>query len=161
MWQNITCNVFITMLYYLYNIYNKLCYRYIRQYMEAVLMIMRIDFNSDEALYMQLYNQIIIGIANSELQEGENLPSVRELADDIGINMHTVNKAYSILRQEGYLKLDRRKGAVIALDIDKYNASVELMENLKVLMAKAICKGFSSEEVHNMIDEIYSSYGCQ
>ena len=124
-------------------------------------MIMRIDFNSDEALYMQLYNQIIMGIANSELQEGENLPSVRELADDIGINMHTVNKAYSILRQEGYLKLDRRKGAVIAVDIDKYNASVELMENMKVLIAKAICKGFSSDEIHNMIDEIYSSYGCQ
>ncbi len=124
-------------------------------------MILRIDFNSDEAFYMQLYNQIIMGIANSELQEGENLPSVRELADNIGINMHTVNKAYSILRQEGYLKLDRRKGAVIAIDIDKYNASVELMENLKVLIAKAVCKGISSEEVHDMIDEIYSSYGCQ
>ena len=124
-------------------------------------MIMRIDFNSDEALYMQLYNQIIMGIANSELQEGENLPSVRELADDIGINMHTVNKAYSILRQEGYLKLDRRKGAVIAIDIDKYNASVELMENLKVLMAKAICKGIGSGEVHEMIDEIYNSFSCQ
>ncbi len=129
--------------------------------MEADFMIMRIDFNSDEALYMQLYNQIIMGIANSELQEGENLPSVRELADNIGINMHTVNKAYSILRQEGYLKLDRRKGAVIAIDIDKYNASVELMENLKVLIAKAVCKGISSEEVHDMIDEIYRSYGCQ
>ena len=124
-------------------------------------MIMRIDFNSEEALYMQLYNQIIMGIANSELQEGENLPSVRELADDIGINMHTVNKAYSILRQEGYLKLDRRRGAVIAIDIDKYNASVELMENLKVLMAKAICKEISRDEVHDMIDDIYNSFGCQ
>ncbi len=123
-------------------------------------MILRIDFNSDEALYMQLYNQIIMGIANSDLQEGENLPSVRDLADDIGINMHTVNKAYSILRQEGYLKLDRRKGAVIAIDIDKYNASVDLMQNLKVLMAKAICKGISSDEVHDMIDDIYNSYGC-
>lgn len=124
-------------------------------------MIMRIDFNSEEALYMQLYHQIIMGIATSELQEGENLPSVRELADSIGINMHTVNKAYSILRQEGYLKLDRRKGAVIAIDIDKYKASLELMENLKVLMAKAICKGISSGEVHTMIDEIYSDYGCE
>lgn len=124
-------------------------------------MIMRIDFNSEEALYMQLYHQIIMGIATSELQEGENLPSVRELADDIGINMHTVNKAYSILRQEGYLKLDRRKGAVIAIDIDKYQASVELMEDLKVLMAKAICKGISSGEVHEMIDLLYRDYGCE
>ena len=73
-------------------------------------MYMKIDFNSDEALYVQLINQIIYGIATSQFQEGDNLPSVRELAEYIGINMHTVNKAYSILRQEGYIKLDRRKG---------------------------------------------------
>ena len=77
-------------------------------------MIVTIDFNSDEALYIQLRNQIILSIAMSEIQEGDNLPSVRELAENIGINMHTVNKAYTILKQEGYVKLDRRKGAVIA-----------------------------------------------
>lgn len=124
-------------------------------------MIVRIDFNSDEALYMQLYNQIIIGIANSEIREGDNLPSVRELAEDIGINMHTVNKAYGILKQEGYLKLDRRKGAVIAIDIDKYKATVELMEDMKVILAKAICRGISKEEVHQIIDDIYRDYGCE
>lgn len=124
-------------------------------------MIMRIDFNSEEALYMQLYNQIIIAIANSEIQEGDNLPSVRELAEDIGINMHTVNKAYSILRQEGYLKLDRRKGAVIAVDVDKYKATVELMDGMKVLLAKGICRGIEREEVHQLVDEIYRSYGCE
>ena len=64
-------------------------------------MYLEIDFNSDEAFYVQLCNQIIIGIATSRLQEGDPLPSVRQLADQIGINMHTVNKAYSILRQEG------------------------------------------------------------
>ena len=74
-------------------------------------MIIEIDFNSSEAIYMQLRNQIILGIATSQLQEGESLPSVRQLADHIGINMHTVNKAYTVLKQEGFLKLDRRKGA--------------------------------------------------
>ena len=63
-------------------------------------MILRIDFNSDEALYIQLRNQIIMGIATGELREGDALPSVRQLADHISINMHTVNKAYSVLRQE-------------------------------------------------------------
>ena len=63
-------------------------------------MIIEIDFNSDEALYMQLRNQIIMGIATSQFHEGDSLPSVRQLADTIGINMHTVNKAYSLLRQE-------------------------------------------------------------
>lgn len=82
-------------------------------------MVIEIDFQSDEALYTQLMNQIIMGIATSRLQEGDPLPSVRQLADTIGINMHTVNKAYSLLRQEGFVSIDRRKGAVICLDVDK------------------------------------------
>ena len=82
-------------------------------------MILEIDFHSEEALYMQLRNQIVIGIATSQLLAGESLPSVRQLADTIGIDMHTVNKAYALLRQEGYVKLDRRRGAVIAVDCNK------------------------------------------
>ena len=82
-------------------------------------MIIEIDFQSDEAIYMQLRNQIIMGIATSALQEGDTLPSVRQLADDIGINMHTVNKAYSVLRQEGFVTIDRRRGAIVSLDVDK------------------------------------------
>ena len=73
-----------------------------------MIIYLEIDFNSDEAFYVQLYHQIIIGIATSRLQEGDTLPSVRQLADEVGINMHTVNKAYSLLKQEGYIRLDRR-----------------------------------------------------
>ena len=68
-------------------------------------MIVEIDFNSEEALYIQLINQIIIGIATDQIREGDTLPSVRQLADNIGINMHTVNKAYSVLKQEGFLRV--------------------------------------------------------
>ena len=85
-------------------------------------MMIEIDFSSDEAIYIQLTNQIIMGIATSRLQEGDTLPSVRQLADTVGINMHTVNKAYSVLKQEGFVKVDRRKGAVISVDIDKLQA---------------------------------------
>lgn len=122
------------------------------------MMVVKIDFNSEEAIYIQLRNQIIIGIATSTIQEGDNLPSVRELANDIGINMHTVNKAYSILRQEGYLKLDRRKGAVISIDVDKYTAITEMMETMKVVLAKGICKDISREEVHELVDQIYDEF---
>ena len=117
-------------------------------------MIIEIDFQSDEAIYMQLRNQIILGIATQMLSEGDALPSVRQMADDIGINMHTVNKAYSVLRQEGFLRLDRRRGAVIALDIDKIRAMEELKMNLRVLLAKAYCENISGEEIHDMVDEI-------
>ena len=76
------------------------------------LEFIEIDFNSEEAIYMQLRNQIIWAIATDGLHEGEVLPSVRQLADRIGINMHTVNKAYTVLKQEGILTIDRRRGAV-------------------------------------------------
>ena len=95
-------------------------------------MIIEIDFNSDEALYMQLRNQIIMGIATSQFHEGDSLPSVRQLADTIGINMHTVNKAYTVLKQEGYVKVDRRKGAVIALDVDRMRAVDELLSLIHI-----------------------------
>ena len=121
-------------------------------------MIVKIDFNSNEAIYIQLKNQIIMGIANEQLREGETLPSVRDLAEHIGINMHTVNKAYTILKQEGYLKLDRRKGAVIALDLDKYRAKLEMEEAMKMLLAQGICKGVTCDEVHQMVDQIYGSF---
>ena len=106
-------------------------------------MIIEIDFNSDEALYLQLRNQIILGIATSRLREGQQLPSVRQLADDIGINMHTVNKAYTVLKQEGYVKVDRRRGAVIAVDVDKLHAMEELKKELQVILAKSTCRNIS------------------
>lgn len=121
-------------------------------------MIIEIDFNSDEAIYMQLRNQIIIGIAMSQLSVGDPLPSVRQLAERIGINMHTVNKAYAVLRQEGYVKLDRRRGAVIAIDCDKIQSRQKLLEDLQVILAGAICKGIRREEVHELIDYIYDYY---
>lgn len=122
-------------------------------------MVIEIDFSSEEALYLQLRNQIILGIASARFQEGDALPSVRQLADDIGINMHTVSKAYTVLKQEGFLKVDRRKGAVIALDADKLTSLNEMDENLRVILAKGICKGVSKDEVHQMIDEIYEEFG--
>ena len=103
-------------------------------------------------------NQIIMGIATSRLQEGDPLPSVRQLADTVGINMHTVNKAYSLLRQEGFVTIDRRRGAIIAVDVDKIKALEEMKENLLVALAKGCCRNVSRSEVHDLIDEIYDEY---
>lgn len=126
--------------------------------MDGEDMILTIDFESDEALYIQLRNQIIIGIAADRIREGDSLPSVRQLADNIGINMHTVNKAYAVLKQEGFIKLDRRKGAVIALDVDKIRAVEELRQELAVLLARSVCRRVSRREVHELVDEIYGYY---
>ena len=121
-------------------------------------MIIEIDFNSEEALYLQLCNQIIMGIAASRFREGDALPSVRQLADSIGINMHTVKKAYTVLKQEGYVKVDRRRGAVIAVDADRIRTLEEIKKALQVILAKSSCKNISKEEIHELIEEIYEDY---
>ena len=121
-------------------------------------MYISIDFNSDEALYLQLRNQIVYAIVKAELREGENFPSVRDMAETVGINMHTVNKAYAMLRQEGYLQLDRRHGAIVAVDVDEIKARMELAQTMDLILAQAICKNVSREDVHKLVDEIYNQY---
>ena len=121
-------------------------------------MVIKIDFNSEEAIYIQLTNQIIMGIATSRLREGDPLPSVRQLAETIGINMHTVNKAYSLLRQEEFVSIDRRRGAVISIDADKIKALEEMKQNLLVALARGCCKNVTRDEVHQLIDNIFDEY---
>ncbi len=121
-------------------------------------MILEIDFNSDEAIYIQLCNQIIMGIATSAIHEGDSLPSVRQLADTVGVNMHTVNKAYNVLKREGYISLDKRRGAVIALDVDKLEQLEEMRRQLRIVLARGCCKNISRSEVHELVDEIFDDY---
>ena len=125
---------------------------------KELIMIIEVDFNSDEAIYIQLCNQIIMGIATSVIREGDSLPSVRQLADTIGVNMHTVNKAYSVLKREGYISLDKRRGAVIALDIDKMEQLEEMRRELRIVLARGCCKNISRQEVHDLVDEIFDDY---
>ena len=119
-------------------------------------MILEIDFNSDEAIYVQLRNQIIMGIACEEFTDAESLPSVRQLAQVLGVNMHTVNKAYAILREEGYLKLDRRKGAVISVEtLEKQQELASIQDNLRMLVAEAVCKGVTEDEMNQLVHDMY------
>ena len=83
---------------------------------------------------------------------------MRQMADRIGINMHTVNKAYAVLRQEGFVKLDRRKGAIVSLDIDKLRALEEMRRELGVVLARGVCKNVSREEVHQLVDDIFDRF---
>lgn len=121
-------------------------------------MIITVDFNSEEAIYIQLRNQIVMGIATAKLQEGQSLPSVRQLADEIGINMHTVNKAYALLRQEGFLTMDRRNGAVITVDSNKLEALELMKDKLRVVLAHGRCKNITEDDVHELVTEIFREY---
>lgn len=123
-------------------------------------MILKIDFESEMPIYEQLRRQIIEGIAKGELNTGEELPSVRQLAEDIGINLHTVNKAYNVLKDEGYLVIDRRKGAMVK-DIlpeatKEYYDSLE--KELKFIVADAYCRGMGKDEFLKQCERYFDEY---
>lgn len=117
-------------------------------------MLIEIDLESNVPIYEQLKNHIIIGIAKKELLPNDKLPSVRGLAADIGINMHTVNKAYQQLKNEEYILIHRQKGVVVnplgAIKADKYYKE-KFASTLKPIIAEAMCKDMSQEEIHTII----------
>lgn len=123
-------------------------------------LILKIDFDLEIPIYMQIKNQVIEGIARGEIEFGEELPSVRALAEDIGVNMHTVNKSYTMLKDEGYIKIDRRKGAIVSLNLDisaeKFNK--EFNENLYFYMAQCFNRKINIEEVKKKMDNIYMEF---
>ena len=123
-------------------------------------MILTVDFETDTALYLQIRNQIVQAIAVGDLVPGDPLPSVRQLGEDLGINMHTVNKSYNLLKQEGFISVHRRKGVVIRtfeeLSADDGFES-RLRESLTPLLAEAICRGFDAARIESICRELHSS----
>lgn len=120
-------------------------------------MIIELDMNSSTPIYVQLRNQIVMGIGRGELKLGESLPTVRQLAQDIGVNTMTVNKAYQILKTEGYIKIDRRYGAIVSDNIDMDIVFREKLENeLELLLAEAAINGMDKRDFLSMCNEIYS-----
>lgn len=120
-------------------------------------MLLELDFQSAVPIYTQLRNQIIAGIASGQLKPGDPLPSVRNLAADLGINLHTVNKTYTILKQEGYIQIHRQKGVVINPEgMPKADQEFleRLREDLKPLIAEAICRQMEEEEFLKLSSEV-------
>ncbi len=100
-------------------------------------MIIEIDTKSEIPIYTQLVFQIKKGIYKGKLKPGDSLPSVRSLAGDIGINLHTVNKAYKKLVTEGAV-IQVKKGYEISRNAPpkisrEYNIELEMqVENLLI-----------------------------
>lgn len=112
-------------------------------------MIVTIDFESDRPIYEQLYRQIIEGIARRELTPGEALPSVRQLGEQLGVNMHTIHKGYQQLKDAGYVVMDRRRGAAVAdpLPEAEEDWSKRRREELLFYLADGKNRGLSDEEL--------------
>ena len=123
-------------------------------------MILNLDFNSDIPIYTQIREQIIKSIAICDLKINESLPSVRNMAEEIGVNLHTVNKSYNLLKDEGYINIDRRKGAVVnTLPLPKKDDNTEKIKSmLELLTAQSYLLGMSREEFIEQSNQFFDSY---
>lgn len=125
-------------------------------------MLIRIDLNSDETLYEQLSNQIKYGIAKGYLKPGEDLPSVRTLASELGINLHTVSKAYNMLREEGIIIINRSRGVKVSEKalINRGNNYEYILKNkISKLVSEGICNGIQKEEFLQIVHNTFGGLG--
>ncbi len=122
-------------------------------------MVISLQLDGDTPLYEQLRNQIVIGIATGQLEPEEKLPTVRQLAEELGINTMTVNKTYTLLKQEGYIVIDRRHGAKVSPPSvrNQSEPSPELQDQLQLLIAQAAIQGINESRFQKLCSQIFST----
>ena len=118
-------------------------------------MLLQLDFSGRLPIYMQIRNQIVLGIASGELAPGEKLPTIRALAEQSGVNMMTVSKAYSLLKQEGYITADRRGGTVVSGSPGAGELSERYRGALRIIAAEARLAGMDEEGFLALCRDIY------
>lgn len=115
-----------------------------------------IVLDGETPIYTQIVRLVILGVATGELEEGEALPPLRGLADALGVNLHTVRKAYLELAERGYIEQEERQKARVSpipLDPSSYPSPLQ-QEELKVLLADGLNHGLSKEELRRLVDEL-------
>lgn len=120
-------------------------------------MVIEIRDGSDVPIYLQLRNQIVAGISDGRLTPGERLPTVRALAEELGVNVMTVNKAYQLLKQEGFLCTDRRNGARVRERPGEETGTLppESVERLRILAAEARARGMDRADFLALCGQLY------
>lgn len=123
-------------------------------------MILKLDMASETPIYVQLRNQIVLGIGRGELRLGAGLPTVRQLAQDVGVNTMTVNKAYTALKNEGYIEIDRRRGARVSPSVRLDGEFREKLEGeLALLIAESGIKGMEKQDFLTLCGQIFDQMG--
>lgn len=119
-------------------------------------MIMKLNFAGSVPIYQQIRDQIVQAVADGTFKDGDRLPTIRALAGEIGVNTMTVNKAYQLLKQEGYIIADRRSGAVVQCARGRKEAvKHKIGKELELLIAEAKIAGISGQEFLELCGKIY------
>ncbi len=122
-------------------------------------MLLTVDFESAQPIYQQIRNGVVQGIADGSLHDGDPLPSVRALATELSVNLHTVNKAYHLLKIEGFVKMQRSRGTVVSMQglgrdsKDFMDAAGSVLKNI---VTEAVTRSISRERLTGMINQYYN-----
>lgn len=121
------------------------------------ILLIELDMSSETPIYIQLRNQIVIGIAYGNLAPGDSLPTVRQMAQDTEINAMTVSKAYNLLKNEGFIEIDRRHGATVSKNS---NISEEyknrIYSELELIIAECKINGLSKNKIVTICENLYT-----
>ena len=113
------------------------------------MLTLTIDRRREVPVYEQVADQVRRLVASGELEPGTALPSVRQLAGDLGVNLNTVARAYRLLQDEGFLVIRDRAGVVVAAPAKKVARSVraELLDQMRVTLARLRQAGMAGDEL--------------
>ena len=119
-------------------------------------MIIKINTKSETPIYLQLRNEVVKGIGKGEFEIGESLPTVRQMAMELGVNTMTVSKAYQLLKQENFITTDRRSGAVVN-DISQGGNGISkvLEDKLRLLISEMHLSGVTKDDFVNKCRELF------
>lgn len=114
-------------------------------------MLLTVEPDGSVPIYQQIRDRIVEAIASGQQPAGSALPSTRQLAMDLGVNFHTVNKSYDILRQEGLVRINRKSGAVIRRDAGSGPPDASWTQDwtgrLATMLAEAAAQGMGPEQI--------------
>ena len=119
-------------------------------------MLIEIDMHSSIPIYKQLKTAIISGILSGRLNEGDGLPSIRQLASDLGINLHTVRKVYEMLCEEGYIRIHRSKGAEVCRPPKLYEEDLTVFKSLLLpIIIELRARNIGQEYYEELMNELW------
>lgn len=120
-----------------------------------------LEVASEKPLYLQIRDQVVEAIAAGRLARGAALPTIRQLASDFGVNLHTVHKAYELLRDEGFIQLNRKVGATVFVSPSAPGREDEWRARLRTLLAEPVARKLDGEVIMATCRQILDEFAAE
>ena len=106
-------------------------------------MNLKVDTHSGVPIYIQIVERVKHLIATGEMKPGDQLPTVRKLAQDMRVNLNTIARAYTLLNDAGVISTQQGRGTFVSEHPDERALSQMRTEKIKALMDRIVLEAFS------------------